>query len=432
MLEDNQEEKKSSSTNREPIYPHGPIQEYFKNQQIMLNYNIRSSFAVEYVQQYLKYDEDPKEKDSLKIGLIIRLNLVIADIVIKKSQEKNFDDDVYAFKSGEELCDFSFVQIPSQKYIDNFSKCTTFTVQECMNKLPDVSVTELQKALHQISISTEKDLNDVNLLEKPILQIDDQRFQTLQPAYIIRGLPRRCRILLKSHKKFRDTKGKTFEKVALNLLSTIPRSKLYRNIKYSNGKYELDGILNFKKSTWLIECSSRPPSLSALRGNLKAISNDLKKSFWKCEKQVARAFENIQDPSIIRYAKRKRKGAIIIIDGVYPNLNFRRFWKLPELEKPRYVINYFDLRTMVSQPESLKFEEFLLWRTQKNMPIVAFDEAEYWAFYFDNYRRREKARQTFEALKKNNSIMMYVSARFNDKRHFEYMAKTGQISDPFN
>ena len=280
---------------------------------------------MEYVQQYLKYDNAPKEKDGLDISLIVRLTLFIADITIQKNIEQDFKDEVYEFKSGEELFDFSFVQIPPQKYIDNFSKCMFFNVQECMERMPDVSAIDLQKALHQFTIG-DVESDDVNLLEKPILNIDDKAFQILRPSYLIRGLPQRCRILLKNRERFKRTKGKTFEKVALNLLEMIPRSKLYRNIKYSEGKYELDGILNFKESTWLVECSSHVPSLSALRGNFKAISNDLDKSFWKCEAQARRALQNIRDPSIARYSKRNKKGVLIIIDGVYPNLNFHRFW----------------------------------------------------------------------------------------------------------
>jgi hypothetical protein len=299
-LEEIHKQTRQPQVNQEADFPLGSVDDYFKRQETVLNYNIRPDFAEEYVQQYLKYDEGKKAKDDLKISLIIRLFQEIAEISIKKSEDLNFYDEVYAFKSGEELCDFSFMQIPSQRYIDNFSKCMVFNCQECMDRIPDVSAEDLQNALRQISISNSTDLNELNLLEKPVLQISDQTFQILRPSYLLRGLPQRCRILLMNCERFIRTKGKTFEKVALGLLETIPRSKLYKNIMYSNGRYELDGILNFKESTWLIECSSHPPSLSALRGNMKAISNDLDKSLWKCEKQATRAFENIRDPSIQR------------------------------------------------------------------------------------------------------------------------------------
>jgi hypothetical protein len=232
-----------------------PLEDYFKHQETMLNYDVDPIFALEYVQQYLKYDEALNEKYGLEISLVIRLVIAVADIAIEKSKESNIIHEVYEFKSGEELCDFSFVQIPSQRYVDDFSKCTIFNIQECMKRMPDVSPKDLQNALRQINILTEvAESNNISLLEKPILQIADQTFQILRPSYLLRGLPQRCRILLKNCERFRETKGKTFEKVALNLLSTIPRSKLYRNIKYSKGKYELDGILNFKESSWLIEC----------------------------------------------------------------------------------------------------------------------------------------------------------------------------------
>lgn len=167
------------------------------------------------------------------------------NIAVPKGTKLNAHDEVYEFKSGEELVDFSFVQIPSQRYIDNFSKCTIFNLQECMERMPGASREDVEKALRTISISTDVDtLSNVSLLEKPILKINDATFQILRPSYLLRGLPQRCRILLRNCERFRETKGKTFEKVALNLLATIPRSKLHRNIKYCGGKYELDGILN--------------------------------------------------------------------------------------------------------------------------------------------------------------------------------------------
>src|SRR4030066_1167166 len=91
------------------------LEDYFKHQETMLNYNVEPNFALEYIRQYLKYDEILKKKYGLEISLVIRLVITVADIAIHKGKESNIGHEVYEFKSGEELCDFSFVQIPSQR-----------------------------------------------------------------------------------------------------------------------------------------------------------------------------------------------------------------------------------------------------------------------------------------------------------------------------
>jgi len=57
--------------------------------------------------------------------------------------------------------------------------------------------------------------------------------------------------------------------------------------------------------------------------------------------------------------------------GVYPNLDLNPFLDyFDEKDVPIYIINWFDLRTLLDQPEIDRAEEFLLWRTKKPMPII--------------------------------------------------------------
>jgi len=110
-----------------------------------------------------------------------------------------------------------------------------------------------------------------------------------------------------------------------------------------------------------------------------------------------------------------------VVDGVYPNLNIEPYSKQSKNnDAPFYVINYFDLRTLIEQPEASKLEEFLLWRTQRPMPILCFDEKDYWNYYFDRYCKLEDIRETFRALQQKEKVLMYNGYRFNRK---DYLAR---------
>ncbi len=65
---------------------------------------------------------------------------------------------------------------------------------------------------------------------------------------------------------------------------------------------------------------------------------------------------------------------------------------------------------MLSQKEILKLEDFLIWHTQKENSVWAFDEVDYWAFYFDKYRKDDRWRKGFQNIKKGKSILIYSSA----------------------
>jgi hypothetical protein len=80
------------------------------------------------------------------------------------------------------------------------------------------------------------------------------------------------------------------------------------------------------------------------------------------------------------------------------------------------VFNYFDLRTIINQHDARLFEDFLIWRSQKNMPIYAFDECDYWAFY-TNMRMDKNFKKGFKLAQEKDNLILYISERFNDKSH---------------
>ncbi len=53
------------------------------------------------------------------------------------------------------------------------------------------------------------------------------------------------------------------------------------------------------------------------------------------------------------------------------------------------------------------------------MPIICYDERDYWAYFFDRHEQTPKMKETFGIAQKKLLRGTYISARFNDKRYLE-------------
>ncbi len=91
---------------------------------------------------------------------------------------------------------------------------------------------------------------------------------------------------------------------------------------------------------------------------------------------------------------------------------------------PVYVINWFDLRHLVDQPELPMFENFLLWRIRRPMPVFGIDEGDYWGFYFDHFVKDPRMREAFSTMQERHIGLTFISGRFSDKRYLEKIAPT--------
>jgi hypothetical protein len=56
------------------------------------------------------------------------------------------------------------------------------------------------------------------------------------------------------------------------------------------------------------------------------------------------------------------------------------------------------------------------------MPVVSFDEKDYWAFYFDHYEQDNEMKKSFETMKEKYLRCFYISYRFNKKDYLEKLA----------
>jgi hypothetical protein len=245
----------------------------------------------------------------------------------------------------------------------------------------------------------------------------------LVPEYLTRGLPTVYEEMSNSIRQFKESKGHAFEGLVKRNLKKLNFKALSFNVKYG-GEFEVDSIIEFDKSTWFVEATSHPPSIDSLRGNLVSIERDLHKTTDKCLTQGKRCFQYLNEEPLSYFAEKgKIMGILIVVDGVYPQLNMNTALKLFDEKVPVYIINWFDFRCLLDQPEVNEFEEFLQWRIQQPMPIICWDEKDYWEYYFDKYMHDESLRNIFITLQERNIRNIYIGARFNDKEYLENIAR---------
>ena len=400
----------------------------FSIQDTILTLTIPTEDVMDYIaKRYFPYDNIYSKRYGYGIILVsTTINAILLNC-IEKAKRKRFLAGCYQFKNKEEYADRSFVELPSKEYATAWKEIITFDKNELLSLFPEDKIpTEfkdnLDNVIKMFSFTKEDIQNDLSLRfqETPIFKINENEFVVVAPYYLIRSLPQKHELLLKNCKDYLDIRGKIFEAMALRLLESLPKSELHKNIPYD--KFEVDGILNLENSSWFVECTSHPPSIKSLLGYASSIRDDLNKTVEKCQKQATRAIANAQHPNIAKCNPKYKNGILIILEGVYPNLNSNNMFQfVPNQDQiPRYAINYFDLQVILRQPETFLFEEFLFWRTQKNMPIVCFDEKDYWA-YFTKMKTDKTAEETFYIAQQKELKVIYISERFNRKDYLNKM-----------
>jgi Holliday junction resolvase-like predicted endonuclease len=400
--------------------------EWFK-QKCLLLLNIPYQYIPEYVMgKFTPFAKDFEDKFNFDMSSLLKFSLGLMEYLNFKKHMIGFKNEVYKFNSKNEYADLGFVAVPPKTYIEKWKNIITISISELKRILAGLlSTYEIIKVLTILSIDLKnlnENLKSIEFSLKPILKINEDTLILLTPNSIIRSLPLNYEKLFKSIKKYRESKGISFEMLTQTTLKMLPFRSLTFNVKYGNG-YEVDAILEFKRSIWFVEITSHPPSNKSLEGNLEWIKRDLKKSIMKCIKQGKRCFNYSNELPLFYFFKNEKiKGIFIIVDGVYPQLNLNTAISFFKEKMPIYIINWFDLRTLISQPELHQFEDFLLWRIQQPMPVISFDEKDYWAFYFDRYTQDKKVRNYFKIMQKKRINTLYISYRFNNKKYLENLA----------
>jgi hypothetical protein len=381
------------------------------------------------IEKFSPFSEDFEKMYDLDFDSLWKFCYKLYEYIEFKKQMTVFSEKSYKFKNREEYANLGFVAVPPRGYVKRWESIVTFSMYEIKRLLSSqVSPREIDVIMDQISLNqTElRKKREIRFPAKPFLATENDWMVLLTPRYLTRSLPSIYEALFKDVRRYRDSKGGSFEKLGQATLKSLPFTALGYNVVYGDN-LETDAVLRFKDSVWFVEITSHPPSAKSLSGDLTSIKTDLRKTVKKCIKQGKRCFQHLNEPALSGYVgKAKHKGIIIVVDGVYPQLNLNTALQLFEEETPVYIINWFDLRTITNEPEVEEFGSFLLWRTQQPMPIVCVDEKDYWAYYFDFYRRSERAKEEFEIMQKKLIRKFYISYRFNNKEYLEEIVKKEQ------
>ena len=334
-------------------------------------------------------------------------------------------DEVYQFSTKKEYMDLGFVKIPPNDYVKRLTKVLTFGLDEFYkfnSEILSIEGTDFVINLLSNSVYDKPNITDLNFFHKPLLRINPNEVTVLTPNYLIKNLPVVYERLLRNVPAFFDRKGKAFEYLSQETLKMLHFKSLSFNRRYMD--FEVDAIMELEKSNWIIEIKSHPPSEKALTGNRIAIERDLEKTIRHAILQSKRCLRNLNSQPLAYFGSNgKRNGIIIIIDGLYPQLNPSTAVRFFKETVPVYVINWIDLRTICDQPDISLFEDFLLWRTMEPMPVFCFQETDYWSFYADRYRKSKEVRDAFNRMQKTNQKLIYISPRFNDRRYLQNFVK---------
>ncbi len=394
---------------------------WFKTGELLIS-NISSLHVPWYVsKKFLPYNKQFKEKFGFGIDSLLFFSLILQSYLQYKQQMLNFEDLTYQFNSEAEYGDLGFVADPPTDFVRKWSKIIEISMSELEQLFYMMPESELNSILKNLSLDIENlpKKEDMRFYLTPLLQAKNKVF-VLTPKYLVVDLPLLCESLLHDCKCYLNSKGRTFEKLVQETLRALPFNSMAFNLRYG-ANYEVDAVVKFKESFWAVEASSHPPSLKSIKGNLMAIQNDIKKTVTKCIKQGSRCIKHAHKKPLNYFSKNvKTKGVIIVVDGIYPQLNINSAMELFEEDLPVYIINWFDLASLLEEPEVEEFENFLLWRSKRPMPIVCFDEKDYWAYYFDYYKNDKKFRAAFKTAQKKQLRVFYISHRFNNK---DYLGK---------
>jgi hypothetical protein len=375
------------------------------------------------LERYLQFDYIFEEEYGLSIKDFILFSYTINTVFTKNS--KKFGEPIFYNITDEERYNINFIKLPTAEYIENWKNVYSFTFEDIFKILKKDNYVKFNifMSLYNLNESDLLNLDEIRFKEKPFIKLKDRYF-LLDSNFFIQYLPYKLHTLLSSLKGYNSKKGYGFENIAYDILRKIPNSQLFENFKYKLGKneYESDGLLNFKNSSWFIELKCRQVSNKSYLGNRKNILKDLEKSFKDSIKQGERSIFCSHLEDFKKFDLKPLKGIIIVLEGSFPNVRFppyhenilMTYGKTPwqNSDYPIYVINYFELNFLLKQPESFDFENYILWRTQKDMPLYCLEDCDYWSFYFDRYLKEKIARENFRLMKEKNNTTIYISKRF--------------------
>lgn len=379
-------------------------------------------------EKYTPYDSKLKEAIGVTATDLLRFSLLLDSIyhVDLIAGDYQFNDNVF---SSKENAYYPYnLKFPDERSKE-VSKMASFVTKETFGLflkkgIPGQDLTSiidnLDLLFNLISFDRKDILEDNKLRfqEKPLFRIDNETFIIINSVHLLFGLPFRMENILNEYTWYTNSKGKNFEKVVFNVLEDINKNKriggvFIKDIEYDNG--QLDGLINFEDFSWFIECKGRIPRSKSFKGNNLSVNKDIERGIEDAEDQALKAIkESEKENKIGTIEVKKNKGILIIVEGMYPNLNQNPMMQFKRKDEnyPRYIISFLTLMEMLRQYDIYYLKKFLEWRSDPEMPIYCFGELDYWD-YFTSMQGGLEKKEGYDAAKKKNIKVIFNGKRFN-------------------
>jgi len=404
-------------------------EEIFEMQDYILTIDASPEDLLFYLfEKYALYDSKLKSELGVTITDIIQFSLLLDNIYHFDLIAGDYQFNQNIFSSKEETYYPYNLQHPDEESIKT-SEMASFITKESFIfflekgfKGQDLNnITKNIDILFDLISFDRPDIvqdNKLRFQEKPLFRIDNETFILLNTVHLLFGLPYRLDALLNKYSWYTNNKGKNFEKVVFKVLDEINENKriegeFFKDIGYKNG--QLDGLINFDETSWFIECKGRIPRSDSFKGDISSVNHDIKRGVEDAEDQALKAIKESEiENKIGEKEVKKNKGILIIVEGMYPNLNQNPItqFKRKDENYPRYIISFLTLMEILRQYDIYYLKKFLDWRSDPEMPIYCMSELDYWD-YFTSMQNGLEKKEGYEMAKKKNIRVIFNGRRFN-------------------
>lgn len=393
------------------------------------------------------------------------------EIMLNRAEALDVLDQIEKPDSFEEHSDPRHIVEPPDEFIDKWAACITFQKQEVFSEFmsqvvpldqPELIDTAYSNVQEMFSFLSYPDLDkrdsEYQFLLTPLFPVSDEEFIVPFPQTLLTTAHYRIEEHLTrnedAQKVDNQTKGKSVEELTFETLSEIPSQNFVKEVHYIHDPHEResDGLLIFEDSYWAVEIKSHPlfrkvPSdidkvRSRYLDKVESASNQGAKFLEYLENSVSE-YELLYNMTGEKSTEDIEKGTIVVLDGFLPTFysdnertdrqtGFGPIYEFDSRSERLFVVSLYDLYQLTQQPEVGQFEEFLKWRTgyDGDHPIRGFNEREYWAFYFDNYRSDPEIQEGLELAVEKDIVTLYISERFNSKDHLENIQRQEKFRNP--
>ena len=422
--------------------------------------------------RYAEVEKELEEAGGFSPSSMLSFETLLHDeIMLNRAEAFDVLDRIEKPDDYQEHSDPRHIVEPPADFIDKWAACITFQKQEIFSEFvsqvvpldkPEmitIAYSNVEQMFSFLSYPDLEDRGEYQFLLTPLFPMSDDEFIVPFPQTLLTTAHYRIEEYLSENDDAQRienrTKGKSVEELTFETLSEIPSQNFIKELHYIHDPHEResDGLLIFEDSYWAVEIKSHP-LFRKVPSDIDKVRSRYLNKVESASEQGAKFLEylesSISDYQLLYNLTGKKsvddmkKGTIVVLDGFLPTFysdnertdrqtGFGSIYEFDSRSERLFVVSLYDLYQLTQQPEIDHFEDFLKWRTgyDGNQPIRGFNEREYWAFYFDNYRNNAEMQEGLELAVEKDIVTLYISERFNSKDHLENVQKEEDFGNGF-